>query len=599
MHQQPPTPTERQTTPDLTERMNDISARKRAEAQAQAAEARQRRLLEHLPTAVSVAALTPDRRILFSNAQFERTFGYSPQDIPTLADWARRAYPDAAYRARAAEWWDGAVARAAAGNGQIEAREFRVTRKDGAERTVRISASVVDDLLITAFDDVTERTRAAAELAAKEAELRRLIDGLPMAVAIITLDASPRILFLNQQMVQTFGYTLADIPTVEQWAHQAYPDAGYRREVFEIWDAAVARAVHETGQVESMELRVTCKDGRVRDTLINAIVLADRLLIGLMDISERRQAERDLRSTREALERTAYELTEAIPVGTYTMVLRPGAEMAQFAFMSRRFLELTGLEREEAQRDTMKAFAGVHPEDFDDWVRLNAEAFAAKRRFFGQTRVIVKGEVRWVTAESIPRDLPDGTTVWEGVLIDVTERVRAEQALKQANLDLKRLATTDRLTGAHNRWSFEDVILAEIARLHRYAEPMSLLLFDVDHFKVINDTHGHQAGDTVLVELSQRVRAQLRAVDALARWGGEEFAVLLPQCTLAQAEPVAEKLRRLIASQPFAQVGRVTASFGVAGFLPQDTLDTVLKRADDALYAAKSAGRNRVCVATD
>jgi diguanylate cyclase (GGDEF)-like protein len=232
-------------------------------------------------------------------------------------------------------------------------------------------------------------------------------------------------------------------------------------------------------------------------------------------------------------------------------------------------------------------------------VRLNAEAFAAKRRSFGQTRVIVKGEVRWVTAESIPRDLPDGTTVWEGVLIDVTERVRAEQALKQANLDLKRLATTDRLTGAHNRWSFEDVILAEIARLHRYAEPMSLLLFDVDHFKVINDTHGHQAGDTVLVELSQRVRAQLRAVDSLARWGGEELAVLLPQCTLAQAEPVAEKLRRLIASQPFAQVGRVTASFGVAGFLPQDTLDTVLKRADDALYAAKSAGRNRVCVATD
>lgn len=577
--------------------MIDISDRKRAEAQA--AEARQRSLLEHLPTAISVAALTPDRRILFSNAQFERTFGYSPLDIPTVADWARLAYPDADDRARVFAWWEDAVARAVAGNGRIEPREFRVTRKDGVERIVRISASVVDGLLITAFDDVTERTQAAAELAAKEAELRRLIDGLPIAVAIITLDASPHILFLNQQMVRTFGYTLADIPTVEQWAHQAYPDEAYRRAVFGIWDAAVARAVHETGQVEAMELRVTSKDGRVRDTLINAIVLGDRLLIGLMDITERRQAERDLRSTREALERTAYEVTEAIPVGTYTMVLKPNAEMAQFSFMSRRFLELTGLEREDAQSDTMKAFACVHPDDFDDWVRLNAEAFAAKQPFFGQTRVIVEGEVRWVTAESIPRDLPDGTTVWEGVLIDVTERVRAEQALQQANLALKRVATTDRLTGAHNRWSFEEVILAHVERLHRYAEPLSLVLFDVDHFKRINDTHGHQVGDAVLVELSQRVRAQLRAVDALARWGGEEFAVLLPRSTLAQAEPVAEKLRQLIASQPFAQVGRVTASFGVAAFLPQDTLDAVLKRADGALYAAKAAGRNRVCVATD
>jgi diguanylate cyclase (GGDEF)-like protein len=287
-------------------------------------------------------------------------------------------------------------------------------------------------------------------------------------------------------MVWTFGYTLADIPTVAQWAHQACPDETYRREVFGIWDAAVARAVSETGQVESMELRVTSKDGRVRDTLFNAIVLGDRLLVGLIDITERRQAERDLRSTREALERTAYEVTEAIPVGTYSMVLEPGAEMAQFSFMSRHFLELTGLEREEAHCDTMKAFACVHPDDFDDWVRLNA-----------------------------------------------------------------------------------------------------------------NDTHGHLVGDAVLVELSQRVRAQLRAVDALARWGGEEFAVLLPHCRIAQATQAAEKRRRLIATQSFPRVGQVTSSFGVAEFLPQDTLDAVLKRADDALYAAKAAGRNRVCVATD
>jgi diguanylate cyclase (GGDEF)-like protein/PAS domain S-box-containing protein len=292
------------------------------------------------------------------------------------------------------------------------------------------------------------------------------------------------------------------------------------------------------------------------------------------------------------------------------MVLEPGAEMARFSFMSRRFLELAGLAREDAECDTMRAFACVHPDDFDDWVRLNAEAFAAKRPFFGQTRIIVKGEVRWISAESIPRDLPDGTTVWEGVLIDVTLRVQAEQALKrareeaeavnralaQANVELKRLATTDRLTGADNRWSFEEAILEQIARLRRYGEPVSLLLFDVDHFKSINDLHGHLVGDAVLVELVQRVRPQLRTVDVLARWGGEEFTVLLPHSAIAQAQEAAEKLRRLIATQPFAPVGQVTSSFGVTECLPHDTLDTLLKRADDALYAAKAAGRNRVCV---
>lgn len=243
----------------------------------------------------------------------------------------------------------------------------------------------------------------------------------------------------------------------------------------------MARAVAENGLIEAREFRGTCKAGRVRDTLISAVVLDDRLLVGLMDITELRQAERELRSAREALERTAYEVTEAIPVGTYSMVLAPGAAMVRFSFMSKRFLELSGVSREEAEGDTMSVFACVHPEDFDDWVRLNAEAFAEKRPFFGQTRIIVDGEVRWITAESVPRDLPDGSTVWEGVLIDVTERVRAEQALicarekaesanwalRHSNLELKRLATTDQLTGAHREKGFTEKRGSEPGRVSR------------------------------------------------------------------------------------------------------------------------------------
>lgn len=182
---------------------------------------------------------------------------------------------------------------------------------------------------------------------------------------------------------------------------------------------------------------------------------------------------------------TALNLTEAIPVGTYTMVLEPGSSMAQFRFMSERFLELTGLRRQEALADPLKAFACVHPDDFDAWVQLNAEAFANKRPFFGETRLVVNGQVRWITAESTPRDLPDGGTVWEGVLIDVTERIEAQEKLRQSQANLERilnnipvalaiqdLSTPDIQTTFVNT-SFERILgytLADVPTLEHWAE---------------------------------------------------------------------------------------------------------------------------------
>ena len=139
----------------------------------------------------------------------------------------------------------------------------------------------------------------------------------------------------------------------------------------------------------------------------------------------------DPAQARQTLAASALAITEAIPVGTYTMVLPPEGGMASFGFMSERFLQICGLNREEAAADPFKAFACIHPDDYDDWVRLNAETFATKQSFTGECRVIVDGEVRWVRAESVPRDLPDGSTVWEGVLIDITAQRRALQQLAE------------------------------------------------------------------------------------------------------------------------------------------------------------------------
>lgn len=435
--------------------------------------------------------------------------------------------------------------------------------------------------------DISARKQVEARLLAAEQRQRRLIEHLPVPVAVASLTTGQAILYLNRQFERQFGYTLKDIPTVADWARLAYPDPTYREQSFAWWDATVAQAVSGDGLVQAREFRIVRHDGVERNVIISATVVDDTLVTSFNDITDHLQAERALQSAQEALQKTAYEITEAIPVGTYTMVLKPGDSMASFSFMSRRFLELTGLTREEAQHDVMKAFACVHPDDLDAWVTLNAQAFAQKQPFFGQTRVVVQGQVRWITAESVPRDLPDGTTVWEGVLTDVTQRVQAEESLKQ-------MATTDPLTGTLNRRAFEQAIEREQERLQRYGEPLSLLLFDIDHFKAINDTHGHLVGDQVLITLSIRVQEALRAVDLLARWGGEEFAVLLPHCDRTQARAVADKLCSLIEATLFEQAGRITASFGVTQFQLQDSLDSALRRVDDALYQAKASGRNQV-----
>jgi PAS domain S-box-containing protein len=289
-------------------------------------------------------------------------------------------------------------------------------------------------------------------------------------VAVNTLTSPAEITYINEQFTRIFGYTLEEVRTIAIWAEKAYPDPNYRREVFREWDEAVFRAIETKGGVKSMEFEVTCKDGTKRDIIFRAVVLNDNLLISMTDVTERKNAEKTLRSLREQLERTAYELTENIPVGTYTMVQPPDGGMAYFSFMSTRFLELTGLEREEARANPMNAFACVHPDDHAEWVRKNAYVFEHKLPFKEECRVVIKGETRWITAESNPRNMPDGSVVWEGVLTDITDRKRAEQLLSEANRNMQLAASAARLgfweldveTGL-DRWD------EEMARIHGVA----------------------------------------------------------------------------------------------------------------------------------
>jgi diguanylate cyclase (GGDEF)-like protein len=172
-------------------------------------------------------------------------------------------------------------------------------------------------------------------------------------------------------------------------------------------------------------------------------------------------------------------------------------------------------------------------------------------------------------------------------------------ALDQAMLRLEELAMTDSLTGMRNRRCFMQTAALEFERATRHARPMAVVLIDVDHFKSINDRHGHQCGDQTLVEIAQACQGTLRKTDLLARFGGEEFIVLLPETGQREAVRLAERMRNAVAAdlrlpdQP--RPGAVTISLGaVALSRSTPTLDILIQAADQALYDAKRSGRNRV-----
>ena len=174
-----------------------------------------------------------------------------------------------------------------------------------------------------------------------------------------------------------------------------------------------------------------------------------------------------------------------------------------------------------------------------------------------------------------------------GVTRDISERNRFEA-------ELKRLAVTDAVTGVWNRRQGEELLAAEMSDARETGRPLSLLMLDIDHFKSINDRYGHQAGDHVLIDISHRLQASLPSTDMVARWGGEEFVVLLRGCHVADAMALAEKIRARIADAEFDDAGPATVSIGVAELTADDDLDSWLARADEALYKAKRSGRNAV-----
>jgi diguanylate cyclase (GGDEF)-like protein/PAS domain S-box-containing protein len=199
----------------------------------------------------------------------------------------------------------------------------------------------------------------------------------------------------------------------------------------------------------------------------------------------------------------------------------------------------------------------------------------------------------------------DGSTYWMETIIE--PRYNEEYslvgytAIRHDITDKKRveeLSITDRLTGLYNRLKLDELFAQYISIAKRHQTPLSIILLDIDKFKSVNDTYGHQVGDSLLQAIAKLLKVNVRLEDAVGRWGGEEFLILLPSSNIEAAHLLAEKLRGVIEAEDFAYVGSCTASFGVATYHLNDDETSMVARADKCLYLAKENGRNRVEVET-
>ena len=241
----------------------------------------------------------------------------------------------------------------------------------------------------------------------------------------------------------------------------------------------------------------------------------------------------------------------------------------------------------------------IHPDDVEMMDQhLRDDVIAKQQPFRHEYRIVrqTDREIRWVAGRGEVRfDRLENLLSLTGTIMDITERKELEQRLE-------RLAHTDFLTGLGNRGHFLEMAGRELARVRRYRTPMSIAMLDLDHFKLVNDTYGHEIGDKVLRQFADICRHSLRQIDVMGRLGGEEFAIIFPETTGDQAFEVCERLREAVAMADIPMERglpiRISVSLGLATFVTSDVnIDVFLNRADQALYEAKRRGRNRTCEA--
>ena len=560
--------------------------RKRAEDALRESEERFRSVVDRL--AEGVVLLDRDsRRVLRANPAFLAMLGYTAEEMAALTLYDFVAHDPADIDANMVE---------VATRGQFHLGVRRYKRKDRELVHVTVSGSLLAldgrPVLCLLVQDVTAEKRAADALRASEALLDSAFESAAIGMSLVAPDG--RWLRVNRSLTAFLGYSPAELLATDfqTLTHPDDLDA----------DLALVRQVL-AGEVRAyhMEKRYFHKDGRTLHALLSVSLVRDTAGVPLyfvsqiQDIGQRKAAEEAVRASelkfRLVVDRLAEGMFVVDPAANrFVEVNAAMLEMLGYTADEFLALSLTGLVAGESSETVGRNTAAVH-ESLAKHGRCDLGRKHLRRKDGG----VVPVEVRMSL-------VPTGDAGLHAVIIrDITEQVAAEErlfeyqlSLEEANAKLRALAATDGLTGIRNRAAFNDRLTEEYDRAARFGRPLSLLLMDVDHFKMFNDSFGHPAGDDVLKTVARTLVTTARITDFVARYGGEEFVIILPDTDIAGAMVVAERCRRAIAAVSWRERA-VTVSVGVST-RTGDTAEAadLVKQADEALYRSKAAGRNRV-----
>jgi diguanylate cyclase (GGDEF)-like protein/PAS domain S-box-containing protein len=456
--------------------------------------------------------------------------------------------------------------------------ECRILRPDGEIRHVHIRRFGRTDAdgsvtqLFGTVQDITERKHAEQQVRDRE---RQLADAQALAhFGSWEMDLTTDRLQWSDEMCRIAGAPLGSTPTYAEFMALVHPDD--RRALEERVRAARQSLFSDT------EYRIARPDGEIRYVHTRRYGRTDasgtltHLWGTTQDVTERKEIELELRRARDHSEAIIAAMSEgyALTVG--------GAITA----VNDALCRLTGFSREELI-GASAPFPFWAPELLTETIELRDRVVGEGGGTF-EISVMRKDGSRFeaeITAH--PARNPDGTRLgFVNTFRDISERKRHEA-------ELQRLARHDALTGLANHGVFHEQLEAEVARARRRNRPLSLAIIDIDHFKGINDRHGHLVGDDVLREVADRLAGLAREGEMLARVGGEEFAWILPDADATGAYAAAERARHAIGAAPIAPAGRVTVSVGVCELGSAEHAKELYELADRALYASKRDGRDR------
>jgi diguanylate cyclase (GGDEF)-like protein/PAS domain S-box-containing protein len=436
--------------------------------------------------------------------------------------------------------------------------------------------------------DINERKQAERALRESEEKFRGLVEGLNEALFHMTLPDG-RYTYVSPAAIDVLGYSAQEILDNPLLIRNAmHPDFKefFNRHFEKILGGEVPPL---------MEYRIIDATGNERWILQSnkGVFDSQGRIVAIEGLC------RDITHTRQAEERLQI-LSDNIPYSFIYQIVVAVDGRWRFTHVSAGVERLHGVTAEAVVADPMVLYDQICDEDR---IRLaTAEARALK----GMTVLSIdiafrtpQADLKWAHVRSTPRRLADGTIVWDGIETDITDRKRVEDALSRSENRYRALSIIDDLTQLYNSRHFYNQLQMEFNRSDRYEQPLSLLILDIDDFKSFNDTYGHLQGDEVLSRFGKVVRKLLRQTDSAYRYGGEEFAVILPMTKSAQGVVTAERIRADLKEECYASVSGahvcITVSIGVGQYRPGEEMKAFVERVDQLMYQAKKEGKDRVC----